>query len=237
MIVVPVKEFSLIPIILMFGITPTSGINFLMNCYMEEKNYTGLIPHNETGVIIDSAASEDFEDVQEAKAFYATVKNRLLAVNNWDQLAGVGSAEFQLIDKDGHEVDRKVEIGDYFKIDIPGPGSEAGQGYDWVQVEDLKEVNQPEVDSVGIRVRPSTNPFSQDESIAHFYSADSTSTFIVTRESNKITATIYDRNTKPNTHSETIVDTIRDVAAGVGAILGGSKMQWKGLAKGLVSTK
>ena len=202
---------------------------------MEEKNYTGLIPDHETGVTIDSVSSEDFTNAEEAKLFFKTVKARLLAVNNWNEIAGAASAEFQLIDKNGHEVNRNVEKGDYFKIDIPGPGSEAGQGYDWVQVEDLKEVSQQDVDSVGLRVRPSTNPLSKDESIAHFYSEDSTSTFIVTRENNKITATIYDRNTKPNTDSETIMDKVRHVAAGLGAILGGSKLQWKGLAKGLVN--
>jgi hypothetical protein len=106
-----------------------------------------------------------------------------------------------------------------------------------VQVEDLKEVSQQNVESVGLRVRPSTNPLSEDNSIAHFYSKESTSTFIVTREDNKITATIYDRNTKPNTDSETVVDKVRHVAAGIGAILGGSKLQWKGLANGLVSKK
>lgn len=201
---------------------------------MEEKNYTGLIPGNEKGVTIDSASFEDFKDSEEAKAFFKVVKERLLNVNKWHEIAGAASARFQLIDKNGQEVNRKVEKDDYFKIDIPGPGSQAGDGYDWVQVEDLKEVNQQDVDSAGLRVRPSTNPFSKDESIAHFYSEDSTSTFIVTRENNKITATIYDRNTTPNTDSETIMDKVRHVAAGIGAMLGGSKLQWKGLAKGLV---
>jgi hypothetical protein len=203
---------------------------------MEEKNYTGLIPANETGAVIDSVASEDFKDDAEAKAFFQIVKERLLDVNHWHDVAGAASADFQLIDTNGNEVNRKVEIGDFFKIDIPGPGSSAGDGYDWVKVEDLKEVSQANVDSLGLRVRPSTNPLSKDESIAHFYSEDSTSTFIVTRENNKITATIYDRNTKPNTDSETIMDKVRHVAAGIGAIMGGSKLQWKGLAKGLVSS-
>ncbi|WP_147204302.1 hypothetical protein [Segetibacter aerophilus] len=201
---------------------------------MEEKNYTGLIPPQETGVIIDSAASEEFESPREASAFFEIAKSRLLAVNKWHEVAGKASAEFQLVDKDGHEVNRTVEKGDYFKIDIPGPGSSAGDGYDWVQVEDVKEVSQTDVDSIGIRVRPSTSPLNEDKSIAHFYSEDSTSTFIVTRENNKVTATIYDRNTKPNTDSETIMDKVRHVATGIGAIFGGSKLQWKGLAKGLV---
>lgn len=200
---------------------------------MEEKNYTGLIPPQDTGVVINSTASKNFDEVAEAKAFFEVAKRRLLHVNDWHKLIGAG-AEFQLVDISGNEVNRPVEKGDYFKIDIPGPGSSAGEGYDWVQVEDLKEVTMPDVDSVGLRVRPSKNPLSKDESVAHFYSKDSTSTFIVTREDKKITATIYDRNTKPNTETETIMDKVRHVAAGIGAILGGSKLQWKGLAEGLV---
>jgi hypothetical protein len=187
--------------------------------------------------VIDSEASEKFTDGEEAKSFFSTVKERLLAVNHWHKIAGEAGAKFQLIDKNGQEVNRPVEKGDYFKIDVPGPGSSAGDGYDWVQVEDVKEVSQQEVDSIGLRVRPSTNPLSADNSIAHFYSEESTSTFIVTRENNKITATIYDRNSKPNTNAETVMDKVRHVAAGIGAILGGSKLQWKGLAKGLVSLK
>lgn len=201
---------------------------------MHEKNYIGLIPENKTGVVIDSADATGLENEEQAKAFFDIAKERLLNVNNWHQITGVLSAKFQLIDKEGHEVNRKVQKGDYFKIDIPGPGSEAGQGYDWVCVEDLKEVAGQQVDSVGLRVRPASNPFSKDESIAHFYSEDSTSTFIVTREGNNVSATIYDRNTKPNTDSEGILDKIRHVAAGIGAIMGLSKIQWKGLADALV---
>jgi len=201
---------------------------------MEEKNYTDLIPQNEKGVVIDSTASKSFDNRAEAKAFFQIAKKRLLDVNSWYEVTGRAGAEFQLIDINGKEVSRAVEKGDYFKIDIPGPGSGAGEGYDWVQVEELKEVSLENVDSVGLRVRPSQNPLSKDESIAHFYSKESTSTFIVTREDNKITATIYDRNTKPNTESETIMDKVRHVAAGIGAILGGSELQWKGLAEGLV---
>ncbi len=133
-------------------------MDFLTILNMEEKNYTGLIPDTKTGVTIDSAASEDCKDVEEAKAFFQIVKGRLLNVNDWHDVAGMASATFQLIDKNGQEVNRDVEKGDYFKIDIPGPGSSAGDGYDWVQVEDLKEVSQRDLDSIGLRVRPSTNP-------------------------------------------------------------------------------
>lgn len=201
---------------------------------MEEKNYTGLIPENTTGVIIDSASAEDFKDAEEAKAFFVVAKERLLNVNQWHQVAGKAGATFQLINTNGQEVNRSVQKGDYFKIDIPGPGSSAGDGYDWVHVEDLNEVAQDDVNSIGLRVRPSKNPLSNDDSIAHFYSEESTSTFIVTREDKQVTATIYDRNTKPNTDTTTVMDKIRHAVAGITAIAGFSKLQWKGLANGLV---
>ncbi len=201
---------------------------------MEEKNYTGLIPDHTTGVIIDSASAEDFENTEDAKAFYAVAKARLLDVNHWNGLTGKAGATFQLIDINGQEANRPVQKGDYFKIGIPGPGSSAGDGYDWVQVEALNEVSQDDVNSIGLRVRPVKNPLNDNDSVAHFYSEESTSTFIVTRENKKITASIYDRNTKPNTDTPTVIDKIRHVVAGITAMAGLSKLQWTGLAGGLV---
>ncbi|MEO9145265.1 MAG: hypothetical protein ABI237_06870, partial [Ginsengibacter sp.] len=83
-------------------------------------------------------------------------------------------------------------------------------------------------------VRPSKNPVSQKDEIAHFYSNDATSNFIVTRENNTVTALIIDRNLKPNNESDSIIDKIRHVAVGLGAIGAFSKMQWENLAEGLV---
>ncbi len=208
---------------------------FLIVAGMQEKNYTGLIPDHNTGVVIESAASADCKDADEARSLFSIAKDRLLQVNNWHQLAGVISASFQLIDSDGKEVSRNAQKGDYFKIDIPGPGSKAGGGFDWVKVEDLNEVSKPDVDSVGLRVRPASNPLSSNDSIAHFYSEESTSTFIVTRENNTIKASVYDVNTKPNTNSESLTDKMRHVAVGLGALSAFSKMQWKALAEGLVN--
>src|SRR3954471_5337876 len=101
---------------------------------MEEKNYTGLIPANESGVVIDSASSEEFEQIAEAISFYNIAKERLTNVNRWHRLVGTASARFQVVDENGHQVNRSVQKGDYFKVDIPGPGSKTGQGYDWVKV-------------------------------------------------------------------------------------------------------
>ena len=60
------------------------------------------------------------------------MKDRLQNVNQWKEYAGNISADFRLVDKAGREVQRQAKKGDYFKIDIPGPGSQSGDGYDWV---------------------------------------------------------------------------------------------------------
>jgi hypothetical protein len=158
----------------------------------------------------------------------------LLAVNDWGERAGALSADFRLADEQGKGVNRLVRTGDHFRVDIPGPGSKAGDGYDWVIVEDIKEVNENKTDSTAIRVRPASNPKTDNENIAHFYSEDTTSTFVITRENNKVTASIYDRNVKANTGTTEGIDKVRNAATGLGAKHAFSKLQWQALAEALV---
>lgn len=78
---------------------------------------------------------------------------------------------------------------------------------------------------------------SNKNDIAHFYDDEATSNFIVTREVNKVKASIIDRNIKPNENTSAFTDKVRDIAVGIGAIGGFSKIQWKNLANGIVERK
>lgn len=204
---------------------------------MKQKDFLKIIPGQYTGSIIEAGASVELEDSNAAMHFFEKAKKRLLCVNNWHDLAGLISAKFQVVDKDGYEVDRAVQKGDYLRINIPGPGSKAGDGYDWVMVEELKELNEGDLQCVGFRVRPASNPSGDQQSIAHFYNDTSTSNFIITRDANKVTTDIIDRNIKPNDDNASLVDKIRDTAVGMSAIASFSKLQWQGLADGLVDLK
>src|SRR5215204_4024624 len=104
---------------------------------MAKRNIDHMVPRQRTGKAIDASASFTFKNENEAKAFFNVVKNRLQNVNGWADLAGNLSATFQLINPDGMKVNRNLQRGDYLKIDIPGPGSKAGNGYDWVKIEDV----------------------------------------------------------------------------------------------------
>ena len=193
------------------------------------------MPEQDTGFSLKAEKSITLQTEKDAQSFFQTVLKRLLDVNNWHNLAGDISAEFQLTDEHGNPVKGEAHKGCHFRIDIPGPGSKAGHGYDWVKVEEVKEVREPHMESLGIRVRPAHSPLKNQGDTAHFYDEDATSNFTVTREDTKITAAIYDRNIKPNVEANTIGDKIRDAVVGTVGIAVFSKLQWSNLVDGLLS--
>jgi len=201
---------------------------------MKQRDHMEIVPAQFKGQEIEADATKELKDETDAKGLYNVARKKLLDVNNWKKIAGAITAQFQIIDEKGKEVNREVKKGDYLRIDIPGPGSKEGDGYDWVLVEELCEINKGSVQSVGFRVRPNENPFGEKKETAHFYSKEATSTFIITRENSKVISWIIDRNLLPNTESESLADKVRDAVVGVSAIAGFSKVQWQGLADGLI---
>jgi len=202
---------------------------------MSKKNIDPIVPKQRTGKAIDATGSLTLYDENEAKAFFSVVKNRLQNVNEWAELSGNLSATFRLVDAGGVEVSRNLQQGDYFKIDIPGPGSTTGDGYDWVQIEEVENKSSSDSESFSFRVRPTVNPQNQNNDIAHFYSPESTSTFTVSRKGCNVEAAIRDRNTKPNITADSPVDKIRDSIVGAMGVLSFSKIQWQNLVDGLLS--
>jgi hypothetical protein len=193
-----------------------------------------IIPEQNTGAQSNTAETTTFDSPTQAKAFYEEVKQRMLHVNGWQGWAGAATARFQLTDGTGNEVDRAVQQGDHFKIDIPGPGPITGEGYDWVKVETIEEQDTPEMEEVAVQVRPATNPNNDMPDVAHFFSEEASSCFIVRREGNSVTAAVHGRNEKPNTQAEKLVDKARNAAVATGAVTAFSKLQWKSLVTGLL---
>ncbi len=207
---------------------------FYQYIIMNESIKSEIIPEQQTGKAIDAESSIELREEHEAKIFFAEVKHRLQNVNQWKDYAGEALASFQLVDKNGVEVQREARKGDYFKIDIPGPGSKSGEGFDWVQIEDENNTSTPDGEQFGFRVRPTDNPQNKEQDVAHFYSKESTSSFIAQRIKNKITVSIHDRNTKPNPDAGRASDKIRDALVGTAGALGFSKIQWQNLTDGIL---
>lgn len=201
--------------------------------YMENEKDT-INSDDHRGKEIDVEELVSLPNEREAKLYFTNARDRLRSVNEWSKIAGNLSADFHLINSNGEPVNRFVVKGDFIRIDIPGPGSQSGDGFDWVQVEEVTSETTEEEDIFSFRVRPTSNPFGSRDEIAHFFSRESTSTFLITRTKNIVIAGIYDQNIKPNHTAEQIVDNVRHQVIGTAGILAFSKLQWTKLAKGIL---
>lgn len=199
------------------------------------KDYLNLSPEQFTGKEIIAESIIECVDEKTARHFFKIIGMRLLNVKEWHQLAGWPSAKFQAFDVNGNQVERLVQQGDYLRVDIPGPGSAEGHGYEWVKIESLKELNDSNIESIGFRVRPTAHPHEDQGEVAHFYDKVSTSSFIVTRKDASVAAMIIDRNIKPNDNVHSITGKLRNTPVALFAINMFSKAQWQHLASGLVT--
>lgn len=206
-------------------------------CFSTMQNINeDIVPPQQEGTSSDTEAVQKFETMEAARKCYEVAKQRLLHVNNWQKWAGAATANFQLTDANGNHVNRSVEEGDYFKIDIPGLGPLTGEGYDWVRVEKIVENRSEDSERVVIQVRPASNPNNERKDVAHFFSDSASSSFIVKRDGKTVTAHVHGRNEKPNTNTETLVDKVRNAAVATGAVAAFSKLQWKNLVNGLIKS-
>ncbi len=195
---------------------------------------TTNIPEQKEGSHMDITAKIALDSADEAKAFYELAKTRLLEVYRWYEICAVPVSTFILTDAAGNEVKRQVQEGDYLKIDIPGPGTSSGDGYDWVKVESLLEESINQADTLSMTVRPAPNPLSGNDDTAHFFKETATSTFQVKRLNNEVYAEVHGRNELANTKTEQLTDNIRNTLVGWSAKLGMSFPQWKSLVTGIV---
>jgi hypothetical protein len=194
-----------------------------------------MVPENEQGAKTDTFYAVDLKSLEEAKRMYEAAKHRLLNISAWHTYAGTGTADFKLTDQQGNLVQRLAQERDHFQIEIPGPGSKTGDGFDWVQIESIEENHTEDCEFTAIKVRPATNPNNRDSAIAHFFDENASSTFIVKREGLTLNAEVHGRNEKLNTNTENIVDKARNIMVAAGAMLGFSNIQWKSLTRGLLT--
>ena len=194
-----------------------------------------FIPVQYTGEETETSAERQAGDEQAAIVIFERAVSRLQNVNEWGKLCGALSSEFQLVDKLGEEVEAPANVGMYMRIDIPGPGNSVGKGYDWVLIEQMEDVRLNDRQQVFfIRARPTGHPLQKHAGTAHFLRDEATSSFVITRDGEEVTATVYGRNELPNTDAQETKDKIRNAVIGAGGAIGISKLQWKALVKSLL---
>jgi len=194
------------------------------------------IPVQQTGRKTDFVHEKTFTNTTIAHGGFRKAAERLLDINNWHEYAGPGSAKFTMTNNLGDETVGFAKEGFYFSIDLPIPGSDAGDGLEWVIIEKIEasgDHKSPE-EYIAMTVRPVPDPRKAEAEIAHFYKEVSTSTFIVKRVGLKVIAGAHGRNETPNNEDVDLHDKIRNTIVALSARIGLSGPQWKKLVEGLI---
>jgi hypothetical protein len=196
------------------------------------------VPEHTKGSFHDTESIRKLNDFNNTVESFKTLKDRVLSVNYWNYYAKGAGADFKLHDKNGNLKKRLPEKGDFIRIDIPGPGNFEARGFDWVQITEMYEKKFDDdkiAELLLMECSPSNIPGGENTHIAHFYTAEATSTLIIFRGKDcSIKLGIYGRNETPNMNAG-IADKARNLTIAIGGMVGLSKIQWKALADGLIN--
>ncbi len=202
---------------------------------MKEAIIAPATPAQKKGKFVDAEHFVEEATVEEAIVTYNRACARMLNPPVWEQLTAGKNVTFKLATNNEDEVQRLAYVGDYFKIDLPGPGSVTGEGYDWVKVETIEENTAPDAeDSLAMRLRACSNPHRAEGGVAHFFNEDATSTFIVRRKVNRVSFSYHGRNESANTSELPMLDKMRNAVVALGAEAGLSAVFWSGLVKAML---
>jgi hypothetical protein len=194
------------------------------------------LPPQVTGRQTDFTQEHKYESLEAAHTGFRQAAGRMLSVSNWHEYSGAGSAKFTLCNNQGEELDVMAEEGFFMSVDMPVPGPDAGMGLEWLMIERL--VSEGDAHSaeeyVLMTMRPIPDPRQSKEAIAHFYTDESTNTFIVRRDGLLVSAGAHGRNESANTEGVDLLDKLRNTAIALMARIGLSGGQWQKLVDGIV---
>jgi hypothetical protein len=197
---------------------------------MNIKDKETIVPPQQKGGKSTAVKRKVYKTVDEAKTIFNEVKLRLLDVNNWSKYS---FAHYELVRSDGSHKNGIAQETDIIKIDIPGPASTGGKGYDWVQIEKIKN----EESLFAIEVRMTAKPGSNVQTTDHFYTGITTNTFSVEQHGKEIICQVNGRNMVFNLQHKTFFDKIRNFITGLFSEGGGSKLFWKDFLHHLMTGK
>ena len=198
-----------------------------------------IVPQHTQGKKNDLVHTVSFATREQAHDCFKRACKRLRNPKIWHELVGMFGGEFVLVNETGNEPYRLAEIGDMYRINLPGPGPKAGNGYDWVRVDAIEDKSDEtgNEELFAMRIAPTVNPYNESPSTAHFFKAGASSTFVIKNMTNQVSASYHGRNEIANTETESTVDNVRNAIIGSAALAGLSEIEWNTMIKALLEAE
>jgi hypothetical protein len=115
-------------------------------------------------------------------------------VSNWQKFAGVEKAHFTLTDANGNSIQRHPQKGDLVRIKLSMIQNIFRKEREWVKIEILEEINEPNFQLVRMTLVPCKNPIENKNYPQHFLTEVSSNTFIIARSENFFHSSVHGRN-------------------------------------------
>ncbi|MBK0404136.1 hypothetical protein I5M27_14165 [Adhaeribacter sp. BT258] len=176
----------------------------------------------ETGKNKTFQAEQRFFSSETAQNQFAGAIKRLLNINKWSEESGI-RATFQLYDNTGLEKKAdKPEIGDYFKVLLPGVPLE-----NWMKITDITT----SIHLAEFTAHPCANPQENHSEItSHFFVKETSSTFQVKVDGTRIKACQIGLNEKINNHEQAGNRALANTLIAEAGWNGMQFIQWENLA-------
>lgn len=197
-----------------------------------------IVPPNQKGKALDVEETATCKSYEDAIVRYLIAYRRLLNPSVWPQVSKIPTLDIQLITASGEKLDRFLQVGDYLRIDIPGPGPSLGAGYDWMKVAALQENFDLDADkSLAFKLEVSADPTGKDNRVAHFFERGASSSFVLKWKDKTLTVSYHGRNEVANNGSLPLTDKVRNSLITLSARARLSNTVWKSLVAGLLLNK
>lgn len=194
------------------------------------------IPQHLKGESHDIVNMKCVDSDKSAEELYQDVVIRLKTVKEWHSYSDKVKAKFVIINPDtGVETD-EFEIGYLVRIEIPGPGTVSGNGFDWTKITNIQtNKNRDDMAYFAMTLKPCSPPNANSDVIAHFYKEKSSNTFIIRKIGDCIYAEVHGRNETINISDVPLMDSIRNIGINIGSKIGLGGLNWLALTEGLLN--
>lgn len=194
-----------------------------------------LIPKQIKGDSHDVVSMKCLDTVDSAEHNYEMVVERLQAVNDWHSYSNKFKGKFKLINPKTEQQSSKLEIGMLIRIEIPGPGTVSGNGYDWTEIVDIQTNTKNDATPFfAMTIKPCSPPNADEKVIAHFFKENASNTFIIRRIGDCIYAEVHGRNETINISDVPLLDSIRNIGINMGSKIGLGGLNWLALTEALL---
>jgi hypothetical protein len=200
---------------------------------MNRTTLDNILPKQNKGRKAKVQLSVTSNSVNEATRLYEFLKLALVDVNNWMEFQPGINLYPRLMNRTGVHLRRMAQSGDLIKIILPRWQS-PGRLVDWREIANIEERLTENAEIFFISIVPALNPEMDLPEASHFLKPESSVTFFVIRDEEKLQLEVHTRNEGLNSPLPGLKTKLQTIMMSVFIAGGFYEAQWSRLMKSIL---